>query len=42
MEKQAQLADIESNRFHKIMESLGGETLKEIARAGPELQVRFC
>ncbi|KAF6729026.1 Major vault protein [Oryzias melastigma] len=41
VEKQAQLADIESNRFHKIMESLGGETLKEIARAGPELQVKM-
>lgn len=41
VEKQAQLSDIESKRFHRIMESLGGDTLREIARAGPELQVRL-
>uniref|UniRef100_A0A3B3I088 Major vault protein n=1 Tax=Oryzias latipes TaxID=8090 RepID=A0A3B3I088_ORYLA len=41
VEKQAQLSDIESKRFHRIMESLGGDTLREIARAGPELQVKM-
>ncbi|MEQ2190601.1 hypothetical protein XENOCAPTIV_001564 [Xenoophorus captivus] len=40
VEKQEQLAQLESQRFKQMMESLGCDTLKEIARAGPELQVR--
>lgn len=39
VEKQQRLAQIESKRFQDLMESLGSETLKEIARAGPEMQV---
>ncbi len=39
VEKQQSLARIESERFKQMMESLGSDTLKEIARAGPELQV---
>ncbi|XP_031593557.1 major vault protein isoform X2 [Oreochromis aureus] len=41
VEKQQRLAQIESQRFKEMMESLGSETLKEIARAGPEMQVKL-
>ncbi|CAB1341403.1 unnamed protein product [Coregonus sp. 'balchen'] len=41
VEKQQKLADIESNRFKKLVESIGADTLKEMARAGPELQVKL-
>ncbi|XP_058627946.1 major vault protein isoform X2 [Onychostoma macrolepis] len=41
VQKQQKLADIESLRFKQLMESLGTETLKEMARAGPELQVKL-
>lgn len=39
VEKQQKLAEIESQRFKQLMENLGTDTLKEMARAGPELQV---
>lgn len=39
VEKQQKLAEIESQRFKQMMENLGADTLKEMARAGPELQV---
>lgn len=39
VEKQQSLARIESERFSQLVGSLGSETLKEMARAGPELQV---
>ncbi|XP_056143418.1 major vault protein isoform X2 [Lampris incognitus] len=41
MEKQEKLAHIESNRFIKMVQSLGTDTLKEMARAGPEMQVKL-
>ncbi|XP_068192266.1 major vault protein [Antennarius striatus] len=41
VEKQKSLSQIESERFSQLMESLGSETLKEIARAGPEMQVKM-
>lgn len=41
VEKQQRLAEIESQRFKQMMESLGSDTLKEIARAGPEMQVKM-
>ncbi|XP_041813410.1 major vault protein [Chelmon rostratus] len=41
VDKQKSLADIESERFSQLMASLGSDTLKEIARAGPELQVKM-
>jgi major vault protein len=33
--------EIESNKFQKIMEALGPQTLIEISRAGPELQAKL-
>lgn len=39
VEKQKQLAEIESHRFSQMVSSLGSDTLKDMARAGPELQV---
>ncbi|XP_037545093.1 major vault protein [Nematolebias whitei] len=41
VQKQEHLAQIESERFKLQMESLGTDTLKEIARAGPELQLKM-
>uniref|UniRef100_A0AAQ4P6M2 Major vault protein n=1 Tax=Gasterosteus aculeatus aculeatus TaxID=481459 RepID=A0AAQ4P6M2_GASAC len=41
VDKQKNLAHIESQRFSQLVESLGSDTLKEIARAGPELQVKM-
>ncbi|KAF1380193.1 hypothetical protein PFLUV_G00184250 [Perca fluviatilis] len=41
VEKQKNLAHIESERFSQLVESLGSDTLKEMARAGPELQVKL-
>uniref|UniRef100_A0A3Q2Q115 Major vault protein n=1 Tax=Fundulus heteroclitus TaxID=8078 RepID=A0A3Q2Q115_FUNHE len=41
VEKKERLAQLESQRFKEMMDSLGSETLKEIARAGPELQVKM-
>ncbi|XP_071322119.1 major vault protein [Trachinotus anak] len=41
VERQERLAQIESQRFSQLVESLGSDTLKEIARAGPELQVKM-
>ncbi|KAM9346187.1 major vault protein [Symphorus nematophorus] len=41
VEKQKSLARVESERFSALMESLGSDTLKEMARAGPELQVKM-
>ncbi|CAF88531.1 unnamed protein product, partial [Tetraodon nigroviridis] len=39
VEKQKRLAEIESERFGQLVKSLGSDTLKEMARAGPETQV---
>ncbi|KAJ8364364.1 hypothetical protein SKAU_G00131950 [Synaphobranchus kaupii] len=41
VEKQEKLAEIEINRFKEMVVSLGSDTLKEMARAGPELQVKL-
>uniref|UniRef100_A0A4W4E4Y9 Major vault protein n=1 Tax=Electrophorus electricus TaxID=8005 RepID=A0A4W4E4Y9_ELEEL len=41
IEKQQKLADIESHRFKQLVESIGSDTLTEMARAGPELQVKL-
>lgn len=35
------LANIESDKFEKTMKSLGQDTIKAMARAGPELQARL-
>lgn len=39
VEKRQKLAEIESLRLKQLIENLGADTLKEMARAGPELQV---
>ncbi|KAM6914734.1 major vault protein [Lycodopsis pacificus] len=41
VDKQKNLSQIESQRFSQLVESLGSDTLREIARAGPELQVKM-
>ncbi|KAL4658355.1 major vault protein [Arapaima gigas] len=41
VDKQQKLAQIEVQRFKELVASLGAETLKEMARAGPELQVKL-
>ncbi|KAK5855737.1 hypothetical protein PBY51_007383 [Eleginops maclovinus] len=41
VDKQKSLANIESERFSQLVQSLGSDTLKEMARAGPELQVKM-
>ncbi|XP_051904948.1 major vault protein isoform X2 [Hippocampus zosterae] len=41
VEKQEQIANIESERFRQLVSSLGSDTLAEMARAGPELQVKM-
>lgn len=42
VEKQKRLAQIESERFGQLVQSLGSDTLKEMARAGPDTQVSCC
>ncbi|XP_061081262.1 major vault protein-like [Conger conger] len=41
VEKQEKLGAIENLRFRELVSSLGSDTLKEMARAGPELQVKL-
>jgi len=41
IEKAAQLAEIDAEKFQKIVDVVGPATLKKIARAGPEMQVKL-
>jgi major vault protein len=41
LKKITETNSIEANKFKKIMEALGSETLVEIAKAGPELQSKL-
>ncbi|CAL9692919.1 unnamed protein product [Knipowitschia caucasica] len=41
VDKQEKLATIETQKFSHMVQSLGTETLKEMAKAGPELQVKM-
>lgn len=41
VDKQQKMAQIESQRFNDLMTSLGTDTLKDIARAGPEMQAKL-
>ncbi|XP_067086659.1 major vault protein [Osmerus mordax] len=41
VERQQKIAEIESLRFKQLVESIGSDTLKDMARAGPELQVKL-
>lgn len=39
VEKQQKLSEIESQRFKQMVDAIGSDTLTEMSRAGPELQV---
>ena len=39
--KQAQLARIETEKMEKLIASIGADTIRSIALAGPELQVSY-
>ena len=39
--KQVQMTDIESSKFKKMVDAIGAQTLKDMATAGPELQVKM-
>lgn len=41
VEKQQKMAEIESVRFKQLVEAIGSGTLTDMARAGPELQVKL-
>lgn len=41
VEKQEKLSQIDSQRFSQLVQSLGSDTLKEMARAGPDQQVKM-
>ncbi|XP_054615013.1 major vault protein [Dunckerocampus dactyliophorus] len=41
VEKKERLTNMESQHFSQVVASLGSDTLKEMARAGPELQVKL-
>ncbi|XP_061086912.1 major vault protein-like isoform X1 [Conger conger] len=41
VEKREKLAEIETGRFKEMVASLGSDTLQEMARAGPEMQVKL-
>lgn len=41
VDKQKRLAQIETDRFSHMVQSLGAETLRDMARAGPEMQVKM-
>nr|XP_057905567.1 major vault protein isoform X2 [Doryrhamphus excisus] len=41
LEKKERLTNMESQHFSQVVASLGSDTLQEMARAGPELQVKM-
>lgn len=41
LNKQSRMADIETNKFKSLVDSIKPETIKSIARAGPEMQARL-
>ena len=41
IEKAKKLAEIETTKFANVVESIGPQTLKKIAQAGPEMQARL-
>lgn len=41
LKKTCEVNQIEANKFKSIVESLGSETLVQIAKAGPELQSKL-
>lgn len=41
VKKQLETTEIESKKFKDMIESIGAETIKDIARAGPEMQAKL-
>jgi major vault protein len=41
LDKAKRLANIETQKFHKLVEAIQPKTIKAIARAGPEMQARL-
>merc|ERR1712183_616848 len=41
IEKQQQLSNIETEKFQKMVQSIGADTIKEMATAGPANQVKL-
>ncbi|XP_058269586.1 major vault protein isoform X2 [Hemibagrus wyckioides] len=41
VEKQQKLSEIETQRFKQMVDAIGSDTLTEMSRAGPELQVKM-
>ena len=41
IEKESELSEIESNKFRNIVKSIGANTIKSIAQAGPEMQQKL-
>merc|ERR1711977_207702 len=41
IERAERLANIEANKFKMTVEAIGPETIKAIARAGPEMQAKL-
>jgi major vault protein len=41
LEKAKRLADIETSKFSNAVKAIGAETIKDIARAGPEMQAKL-
>jgi major vault protein len=39
--KASDMATIESDKFKNTVDAIGADTIKSIANAGPEMQVRF-
>lgn len=42
MKKASEMANIEVTKFANMVSAIGTETLKSMANAGPEMQVRLC
>lgn len=41
IQKAKELAEIEANKFQRLVQAIGADTIAEIARAGPEMQVKL-
>ncbi|XP_041038140.1 major vault protein-like [Carcharodon carcharias] len=41
IQKAMQLAQVETKKFQEMVQALGASTIKEIAKSGPELQVKL-
>jgi major vault protein len=41
IDRQLQMADIDTSKFKKMVEAIGAQTLRDMATAGPELQLKM-